>query len=218
MQTHDTQRARRATLAIAGLGIASHVVAVLLAASRIDGYIAASHPVALLGARGVAEASVFNLFAFVLPGLCAAACAWRSGTALGRRAAWWSRIGSHMLLLAGLAFAGQGVWTLDLDELDGGRSRGHATAWMLWVVATVAGGSALALGSAMGRRWIRAIACVMAATAVLLASVGALPLDPGVAQRVGVLAWGVLVLVLAWAGAARGRQAEVARRGFASRG
>lgn len=197
MQVLDTFRARHVPLAIALAGIVSHVAAVTVAAMRTGGYLPASHPVAVLGADGVSGAPMFNAFAFVVPGLCAAACAWRLRQALGAHAAWTARLGAHMLMLAGLAFAAQGVWTLDLDELDGGRSRGHATAWMLWTVASVAGGVAMALGLAMRRDGMRAVACVIAASGVLAAGSGALPFEGGLAQRAGMLAWAFGVLALA---------------------
>lgn len=197
MQASDTSRARRASLAIAGFGIVSHVAAVLLAASRIDGFVAASHPLAVLGAGGVPGAMAFNLFAFVAPGLCAAWCAWRWRQGMGLHAAWAARLASHMLLLAGLAFAAQGVWVLDLEELDGGRSRGHATAWMLWAVAGIAGGAMAAMGLAMRRRFALASWSMACVVVVLAATTGWLALDAGYAQRVGMAAWAAMVAALA---------------------
>lgn len=195
MHASDTPRARRAALALAGLGIASHVAAVLVAASRTSGFIGGSHPVAVLGADGVPGATAFNLFAFVVPGVCAALCAWWLRAAFDPHAPWPLRIGAHMLLLAGLAFAAQGVWPLDLDELDGGRSRGHATAWMLWAVSAIAGGLAVSIGLAMQRDMRIAAACATATLLVLAAAAGWIALDAGHAQRVGVAAWGVLAVL-----------------------
>jgi hypothetical protein len=74
---------------------------------------AARHPVALLGARGVPHALAFNLLGFVLPGLLAVAVAECLRRSLPATAGWAPRVGSQMLLLAGLAFAAMGCcrWT-----------------------------------------------------------------------------------------------------------
>ena len=190
-------------MSLVAIGVVSHVGAVLVSTARVDGYVAASHPLAVLGAGGVVGAGWFNLLAFVLPGLCAAALAWRQRDASGVAAPWWLRIGLHMLLLSGLAFAAQGLWTLDLEELDGGRSRGHATAWMLWLVASVAGGAATSLGLAMRRDVVAALTCAASALLVLAAGNGWLPIDAGHTQRAGLIGWAVLLVTLALGRASR---------------
>ena len=54
-------------------------------------------------------------------------------------AGWAPRVGSQMLLLAGLAFAAMGLLPLDVDDLHGPASQLHASAWMIWVLGFVAG-------------------------------------------------------------------------------
>ncbi len=95
--------------------------------AALGGYSHAQHPVALLGADGVAHSLAFNLLGFVLPGLLAVVVA----VELRQRASagWQWRIGSQLLLLAAVAFAAQGLLPMDLQQLDGPQSRYHALAW-----------------------------------------------------------------------------------------
>jgi len=160
------------------------------------GYSPTLHPPALLGARGIAYATAFNLIGFVLPGLLAVV------VALGLRAQLdgarpIARIGTWLWLLSALAFAAQGLLPLDPSDLDAPPSRLHATAWNLWWVAFVPGGVLLAIGLGDEPRW-RALRWVAATAAVLVplfAVLSPLPTAPGVAQRVALAAWfgGLLV-------------------------
>jgi hypothetical protein len=112
--------------------------------------------VALLGARGVPHALAFNLLGFVLPGLLAVAVAECLRRSLPATAGWAPRVGSQMLLLAGLAFAAMGLLPLDVDDLHGPASQLHASAWMIWVLGFVAGTLLLGvshLRQAHGRAW-----------------------------------------------------------------
>ncbi|WP_164272891.1 DUF998 domain-containing protein [Stenotrophomonas sp. B1-1] len=105
----------------------------------LAGYAQAVHPVALLGAHGVPHAWAFNLLGFVAPGMLAMVVAERLRRRLPATEGWAGRVGSQMLLLAGLAFAAMGVLPLDLEDLHGGASQLHASAWMVWVLGFVAG-------------------------------------------------------------------------------
>lgn len=119
-------------------------------AGRIDGYSHAQHPLALLGASPLPHAGLFNLLAFVAPGLLVAWSALRLRIALPSgvdgATSWSGRLGAQLMLISALAFAAQGLFPLDGADLDGVRSARHAAAWMVWWIAFAAGGVLLAHG------------------------------------------------------------------------
>ncbi|TFZ44083.1 DUF998 domain-containing protein [Stenotrophomonas maltophilia] len=175
------------------------VTAVLGFGAGLDGYAQARHPVALLGADGVPHALAFNLLGFVLPGLLAALVAECLRRRLPATAGWAPRVGSQMLLLAGLAFAAMGLLPLDVDDLHGPASQLHASAWMIWVLGFVAGTLLLGMfqlrqvqARALGGL---AIACGVLAALAAFALQGVLPAP--LAQRVAFACWaGWLALAL----------------------
>jgi hypothetical protein len=167
----------------------------------LPGYVHALMPVSLLGAHGVPRAQAFNLLAFIAPG---ALMAW---SALGLRAAlasvpavvapvghgrlgnWCARIGASLWLLSTIAFAAQGIWSLDPRDLDGPTSQRHASMWTLWWIAFVPG--ALLLAAGLWRRR-RGAAVWALGGGILVLLFAALPpwLLPGpIAQRVALAAW-----------------------------
>lgn len=149
------------------------------------------HPLALPGAAGLPHAPAFNLLGLILPGGLAAVAAagLLARAAVAGRAA---RVGQHMLLLSGLAFAAQGLFPLALDDLQGAASRLHATCWLLWWIAAGTG-LALAGGGLDGRQRLAAwVAALVVIGAVLPLGV------PGLRQRLACLAW---LGWLAWASA-----------------
>lgn len=163
-------------LVLAGFGLA------------LPGFEQARHPVALLGARGVPRADAFNLAGFVLPGvleaLFAAGLRRRCGRAGGRAA----RLGAQMLLIAGLAFAAQGLLPWAPQDLENAAGRLHALAWLLWWIAALLG--LVLAGAGLGRGRLRVAAWVAAGVVAL----GLAPLGvPALTQRAAFLAW------LAWA-------------------
>ncbi|WP_294989341.1 DUF998 domain-containing protein [uncultured Stenotrophomonas sp.] len=166
-------------LAVAGFG------------AGLDGYAQARHPVALLGAHGVPHALAFNLLGFVLPGLLAALVAECLRRRLAATAGWAPRVGSQMLLLAGLAFAAMGLLPLDVDDLHGPASQLHASAWMIWVLGFVAG--TLLLGIAQLRQaharaaGALAVACGAVAALAAFALQGVMPAP--LAQRLAFACW-----------------------------
>ncbi len=166
-------------LAVAGFG------------AGLDGYAQARHPVALLGARGVPHALAFNLLGFVLPGVLAVAVAERLRRSLPATAGWAPRVGSQMLLLAGLAFAAMGLLPLDVDDLHGPASQLHASAWMIWVLGFVAGTVLLGvshLRQAHGRAsGAVALGCGVLAALAAFALQGTLPAP--MAQRLAFACW-----------------------------
>lgn len=178
------------------LGLLAAVAFVLAVAgfgAGLDGYAQGRHPVALLGARGVPHALAFNLVGFVLPGLLAAGVAERLRRTLPTGAGWAPRVGSQMLLLAGLAFAAMGALPLDVDDLHGPASQLHASAWMIWVLGFVAGSVLLAVsglrqahGRALG---VLALGCGVLAALAAFALQGILPAP--LAQRLAFACWAV---------------------------
>lgn len=170
-------------------GALACVVAAVAGGMWLDGYSHALYPLALLGAAGVPGAAAFNVAGFMVPGAAAALVALGLYRALPATAGWLPRIGARMLLLSALAFAAQGLLPLDPQDLDGAGSGPHASAWMAWWVAFIAG-APLLLASGLGR-----IRVVTIATACVLLAMMLVPqslLDPPLAQRIAFAAW------LAW--------------------
>lgn len=169
----------------------SFLAAALLGGITIEGYSHLRHPLALLGAMQAPHPLAFGIFAFVLPG---AAGAWVAGGLRARlpaMAGWPTRIGAQLLLLAALAFAAQGVLPLDAEDLDAGRSRYHATAWLLWALAFPAGATLLAAGLWRTPCWRRlALASLAAGVAVVLCGFLASGwIGAALVQRAAFLAW-----------------------------
>ena len=161
------------------------VAAGIVCGMRLEGYSHALHPLALLGAAGVPGALAFNVLGLIVPGLLAATVALGLYQAVPATAGWLPRIGARMLLISALAFAAQGLLPLDPQDLDGPGSGLHASAWMAWWVAFIAGAPMLAAG-VQGIRWL-----TIAAAGVLLAMMLVPPslLDPPLAQRIALVAW-----------------------------
>lgn len=184
MKTNAPQAAARWPFPVAIAAALLCVLAIAVFAAQLDGYRHASHPLGWLGGRGLPGASAFNLLAFVLPGAMLAAIAWQLRDRLPAGVGWASRIGTWLLLLSALAFAAQGLLPLDLEELDAGLSRGHAVAWMLWLLAFVLGAWVFGIGSK--RRWLAALGgLVLPFTALILPVL----IAPGLAQRMALALW-----------------------------
>lgn len=162
-------------LAVAGFGLA------------LDDYSQLRHPVALLGATGIAHALAFDLLGFVLPGALAALAALAVFGVGGTKASWSHRVGVQLLFLSGLAFAAMGLFPLDPTNLEARASQWHASAWLLWEVSFIPG--ALALGAAVVAR-DRGLAWLCWGVAGVLLVTGFTPLLPApLAQRLGFAAW-----------------------------
>ncbi|MDQ3617772.1 MAG: DUF998 domain-containing protein [Pseudomonadota bacterium] len=191
----------------AWLGAVCCLLAIVGFSAALDGYRHDLHPLGLLGAYGIPHAWAFNLLGFVLPGvlltITAVAVRSRLPVSAGRSAG----IGVWLLALSALAFAAQGLWPLDLRELDGPQGQGHATAWTLWWIAFVPGALSLAVGLSRVPAW-RMLAMSMAVCAMAVLLLAALPplLLPGpIAQRIAVVAW-LLAYVAVSSG--RGKSAQ----------
>lgn len=178
---------------------ATFALAVTAFGHTLDGYVQSLHPVALLGATGVARATAFNLLAFVLPGALAACQVWALRTALPGEAPGAERIGLQLLLLSALAFALQGLLSLDPRDLDAHASRLHATAWMLWWIAFVPGALLSALAAWRARRLSSSIVHLLAALLVAcFALLAERWLAPAIAQRLAFAAWFGWLLLAPW--------------------
>lgn len=179
---------------IACAGIVSCAGAALWAHAAMPAFDARAMPLAMAGTPGVPGATLFNLFAFIVPGVCALACAWRWRRAVNALPVA-ARLGAWMAMLAGLAFIAQGAWPLAGDVLRGD-ARVHAAAWMAWWIA--AGCAAVATAAGMASRAPGIALASGAAAVAIVALAWNLPAwPPGIAQRASLLAWGAWVLVLA---------------------
>jgi hypothetical protein len=188
----------RLRLPVALGAIGSCVVAALVAGAASDGYSHLRHPLAWLGAEQLGSAGIlFGLFAFVLPGLAGAWIALELRRGLPAGSGWAARVGAQLALLAALGFAAQGVLPLDLEAIDEGASRFHATAWLLWALAFplaafLLGGGSWRIAGWRGFAGLSVFAGVVVVACGFLGSgwVGAAP-----AQRAAFavwLLWGVL--------------------------
>lgn len=168
--------------------------------AALEGYSQRLHPPGLLGARGIARAGAFNLFGFVLPGLALAWVGWRLREALDARGRL-ARIGAWMWCLSALAWAAQGGFALDPQNLDAQASRLHAAMWLLWALAFAAGSLPVGL-DALRRPGRRALAWPIgfAAAAMLVVlkdgQFGLLPGPP--AQRIALCAWLAAYVAVLW--------------------
>ena len=166
-------------------------------ATRIDDYSHALHPVSLLGAMQMPSRSAFNLAAFIVPGVLVARVALRLRAEVsplsgeGRSSQFIARLGAQLWLISALAFAVQGVLSLDLSDLDGVRSGRHAAAWMVWWIAFLAGGVAWVIGTRANvrSRQLARVSLWAALSLPVLALVLPRLLLPGIAQRLAFGLW-----------------------------
>lgn len=175
-------------------GALACVAAAIAGGMRLDGYSHALHPLALLGAGGVPGALAFNIVGFIVPGAMAAVVALGLYRVLPAAAGWLPRIGARMLLLSALAFAAQGLLPLDLQDLDGPGSGPHASAWLVWWIAFVAGALLLAAGLRRARAVTIAAACVLLGMMFIPSTL----LDPPLAQRIALAAWLTWLVLTPW--------------------
>lgn len=187
--------------ALCGWGAAAAcVAAAVIGGAMLDGYSHLLHPLALLGAGGVPGGRAFNAAGFVLPGLLAAVAALAMYRRLPRASGWWPRIGARMVLLSALAFAAQGLFPLDLQDLDGPGSGLHASAWLVWWIGFVAGAPLLAVGL----RPVRTVTTVAVLPLLAMMLVPQGWTGPALAQRIAFAAWLAWLALAPWQGAAGG--------------
>jgi hypothetical protein len=172
--------------------------AVGMSARGLPGYDHARHPVGLLGAAAAPAPLVFNLVAYGAAGLALAGFALALEAELMRRGLGrTTRLATGMLLIAGLAFAAQGVLPLDPMDLDGPLSRRHAVAHAIALLAWLPFTALLALTLA-GTQALRGTALLAAGFALGFGLLLAWPAtawlpawsnSPGAAQRLLLLVY-----------------------------
>ncbi|MEO5630192.1 MAG: DUF998 domain-containing protein, partial [Thermomonas sp.] len=108
---------KRLPLALTLLAVSMFAAGLLLANLGLPEYSQRLHPVGLRGATGLPYALAFNLLLFVVPGLLLVI----AGQVLRSRmrdAGWSARIGIVLVQLSAVAFAMQGVTSLDPSDMD----------------------------------------------------------------------------------------------------
>jgi len=164
----------------------------------LDGYSQVYQPLGLLGGQDIPNANAFNFLGFVIPGVLVAIAISSLRTSLPSAAGWSMRIGVQLLVLSAIAFAAQGLVSIDPADLGAPGHRYHAVAWTLWWIAFVSGALLLALSIWCYPQW-RALAWVSmgAALAVLTFALFAPDAIPsGISERIAFAGWfGWLLLV-----------------------
>jgi hypothetical membrane protein len=144
-----------------------------------------------LGARGTPNATVWNVVGFIVPGLLLALAGGAIAHSIGREKSALRTLSSLLLVLSGLAIAGQGIipaeMTKGVADITSPYTRGH-------FISSVISGAAWAIGvllltgpmrrSPEWRGWrIVSIVLVLLALVASFALRGTLP--DGLAQRLG---------------------------------
>jgi len=181
----------------AGLALLLFVVALLGFGAALDGYSQTTHPVALLGARGVPHWYGYDVLGFLLPGLLAWWALVLTGRAMERTAAggefgMMGRIGWTLCSMSALAFALEGLLPVDAARgLAYGLGRLHTAAWTVWWIAFVAGAVALVAGAGAhpGLRRTRIATAIAAIVVLALSFVVVIPGAPALGQRIAFVAW-----------------------------
>ncbi len=150
----------------------------------------------VLGAQGMPGWRIANALLFVLPGALMAWAAWRARAGLPADSGIAQRIALQMALLAAVAYALQGVFNLDPEQLpDAGGNRLHALAWLLWSMCLLLA-AAFTVLAGQARPGVRLVA-----VALLLAVPIALWFAPvlglaAIAQRLLIALWLLFGLTL----------------------
>jgi hypothetical protein len=195
---------------VASLGALSAVAAIVIGGAALAGYSHAHDPVAWLGSTQAVAPLWFNFAGKLLPGLALAALALVFELSEGRaRARRGLRIGTGLLMIAGFAYAAQGLFPIDPADLDGVASRRHAALHALAQLAWIAAAVVLCPATWNSPLW-RAPMLVGVAFAGVLALDLALPFAlwmpglrgaPGAVERVLLGLWLLWPALLGWQGA-----------------
>ena len=201
MSTSSTSPARLPSVRLlTALALLGFIGALLGFGAALSGFSHATHPVALLGARGVPRWWAFDLLGFLLPGLLAWAATVRLSIADRARDVD-SRVlgvGWTLCAFAALAFAAQGVLPVDAARGFGyGLGKMHTAAWTVWWIAFVAGSVLLAVAW-RGRVALRFATAFVAALVLAFAMFIAVPDAPAMGQRIGIVAWLAWLARVAW--------------------
>jgi hypothetical membrane protein len=183
-------------------------VAMFWAGAQTPGYEHAMHSVSLLGSSAAAMPRAFNIAGFIAPGLLLAIFALALGRELRALGAGFAlRLAVNFLLIAGLAFAGAGLWPYTPGDADDARSQYHVAALGVAMIAMLP--SMAVLAAALRARGWRPLPQLGGAFAALLLLCLVLPADrwmpgwaglPGFSQRLALLmffAWPALVSAVA---------------------
>ena len=130
-------RIARFSPGVAVVAALSFALAVLVALQSDLGFRPTQHPLGLLASLPGTEGLFYRVLLYLIPGSAALLgvigvwerlSPWRSG-----------RLAAMLFGLAAIGFLGMGVFTLQLDDLDGNGSGLHAASWLLWLSAWLAG-------------------------------------------------------------------------------
>lgn len=193
------------TRAVGFLGITACVV--FWGASFVFGalrpsYSHAVNAISELGVRGTPNATMWNIVGFVVPGLLLALTGGVVAHAIDREKSWSGNLSRLLLVLAGLAIAGQGVipaeMTNGVADITSPYTRGH-------FISSLVSGAAWAIGVLLligpmsrnpeWRRW-RLVSLVLVVLAFVASFSVRGTLPDGLAQRLGnaiFSAWFVLM-------------------------
>ena len=194
-------------------GVVFAVVLLWLGAS-VPGYEHARMPVGFLGMRGVPMAAYWNVAGFVAPGLLVAWFALSLLAPLQRDGAGMlARIGVWLLLISGLAFAGNGVFAYDLAEPDGPASKLHVAMLTIALLGFLPAALALALGLRARPRWrmlvgpglLLALALLLSVAQPMADLVPMLQGNPGYAQRITLALYFLWLALASWVALHSGR-------------
>lgn len=181
------------------------VVALLAIGALTSGYSHAHHPVGFLGMAGAPLAGWWNVSGFLVPGMLVVVFALSLLQPLQRaQARMAARIGIWLLAIAGLAFAGNGVFGFDPSDPGGMGSKLHVAMLTLALLGFLPAALAMALGLRCCHGWrvlvlagpVIVLATLASVMQRVLDAVPVLATNPGYAQRV------TLVLFFAWLGLA----------------
>jgi hypothetical membrane protein len=159
--------------------------------AALPGYSPWDHPLAVLGAQGVAHARWFNLLGFILPGALCAMVGLRLRLRIALRASWSQRVGAQLLVLSALGLMAMGLFQLQPQQLHGIQTQLHATAWVLWWSAGLASALLLAAGLRGQGQWRGLVVGgpVLAVGVAAFALLGPAVLPQGLSQRIALLLW-----------------------------
>jgi hypothetical protein len=172
-------------------------------------------PVGFLGMRGVPMAAYWNSAGFIVPGMLVAWFALSLLAPLQRDGAGMlARIGVWLLLISGVAFAGNGVFAYDLAEPDGPASKLHVAMLTIALLAFLPAALSLALGLRVRPRWrtlvgpglLLALALLLSVAQRMADLVPMLQGNPGYAQRITLALYFLWLALASWVALRSGRE------------
>lgn len=202
----------RAGLHAGWIAGAVFALALLAFGAIVPGYDHAHMPVGLLGARGVDLAAYWNLAGFIVPGLLVAWFALSLLAPLQRDGAGRvTRIGVWLLLISGLAFAGNGVFAYDLAKPDDQASKLHVAMLAIALLGFLPSTLMLGLGLQGKRGWgllagpgmVMGLATLLSVFQGVADALPGLAGNPGHAQRITLALYFLWLALAAWTALSR---------------